>query len=385
MDALEASECAVVPFPPRLTPSRRVLSRDQAEAHARIKQRMRDRVMITVMMGLAGTGKTSLLHEISLDYHGSGQFLPVSLTGKAAFRLREVGLADAETIHSTFFNLIECRERPDLPTILRFAPRHKEGELRGSIVAIDEMSMVDQSLAEVMIRSGAVLLACGDPGQLPPVAGEAFFTTADVTLTEIHRQALESPIIRQAHSVRERGRYVGDGDDFRVVGALTDDALIEADAVLVHTNATRALINQRLRRLLGFSGRPRLGEPVLCLKNARQYGIFNGGIYRLAADYEPRSGGILLDVDGPIVSVPYVAFVGVQDPPRRVDRQMNVIPFTSRFDFGYCLTVHKSQGSEWPSILLVDEYRRPDFRREWVYTGITRASKRITVVNELRR
>ena len=53
---------------------------------------------------------------------------------------------------------------------------------------------------------------------------------------------------------------------------------------------------------------------------------------------------------------------------------------TTWFAYGYALTVHKAQGSEWPSVLLIDEYSMPEYRKEWLYTGITRAAKRLTAI-----
>jgi hypothetical protein len=64
---------------------------------------------------------------------------------------------------------------------------------------------------------------------LPPINGDPFFTQASFALEEIHRQALESPIIRQAHAVRQTGRYMPDGDAFRVVGRSTTDDLLAAE------------------------------------------------------------------------------------------------------------------------------------------------------------
>ena len=93
---------------------------------------------------------------------------------------------------------------------------------------------------------------------------------------------------------------------------------------------------------------PQLGEPLVCLRNAPQYGIFNGGVYTLLRPFLSN------DVDGVPVTVSNVRFDGVESAIPD-----NVQP-TTYFAFGYCMTVHKDQGSEWDSVILIDEYERPN-------------------------
>ena len=211
------------------------------------------------------------------------------------------------------------------------------------------------------MQTGAKIIACGDPGQLPPVSGRRqFFNRADSTLREIHRQALESPIIRQAHQVRNGGMYAADGDDFRVATDGTNHDLVNADVVLCFTNRTRDYLNDKCRRIRGYwQPHPQPGEPLMCLKNAASFGVFNGGVYTLLEPFIHGNTSITLDVDGDVVTVPQVTFRGVTSslkPEAEV---------TTSFDFGYAMTVHKAQGCEWDSVILVDEYRRPEYRREW--------------------
>jgi len=119
---------------------------------------------------------------------------------------------------------------------------------------------------------------------------------------------------------------------------------------------------------------PQPGEPLVCLKNAAAFGVFNGGVYTLLQPFLQGDASITLDVDGRAVTIPHARFKGLLSSlPEHVEA-------TTEFDFGYAMTVHKAQGSEWPFVVLCDEYRRSDQRREWLYTGITRASDRILVV-----
>jgi exodeoxyribonuclease-5 len=247
-----------------------------------------------------------------------------------------------------------------------------DGLLKGHLVLLDESSMISQEMGADLINSGATIIACGDPGQLPPVFGKQAFPVADFMLTEIHRQAAESPIIRQATSVRTTGRYVADTDAFQVVRSMSDAALMDADVVLCWKNATRNDLNLRIRALLGLEGIPKAGEPVLCLKNA--YGLFNGGIYTLARNVKPTDAGIWLMIDGDEIEITSAAFVKKGKAIDDYDED-----FDTAFDWGYVVTCHKSQGSEWPKVVVIDEYRRSNDRAQWLYTALTRAADRIIV------
>src|SRR4029077_16192314 len=112
------------------------------------------------------------------------------------------------------------------------------------------------------------------------------------------------------------------------------------------------------------------GEPLLCLKNAARYGVWNGGIYPAAAPYQPGDDTISVIADGRPVTIPPAAFVGMA--PGFDDFAFEA---TTEFDYGYCLTVRKAQGSEGSRVLLVDEYRAPEPGREWLYPGLTRAAR----------
>jgi exodeoxyribonuclease-5 len=210
---------------------------------------------------------------------------------------------------------------------------------------------------------------------LPPVKGQQFFTKADVTLRKIHRQALDSPIIRQAHMVRLGRGYVADTDDFRVVRQPTPDDVREADIILCWRNVTRKACNSRMRTVRGYTApHPQAGEPVMCLKNAPEYGVYNGSTYVLTADFRDGDDTIHIAVNGRDTVIPNVQFEDMPDGIFPGERAV------TRFGLAYAATVHKAQGAEWDNVLLFDEYSMDEHRREWVYTSLTRAAKRITVV-----
>jgi exodeoxyribonuclease-5 len=323
------------------------------------------------LFGLAGTGKTTLLAHVARQHRHDALCCP---TGKAASVLRDkTGLATG-TIHSYFYKLVKAETGEDGRRLLTFTPRHTRNELFSDVVLLDECSMVPRPIGEQLMRTGAKVLAVGDPGQLPPVKEPAFFTEPDALLRTIHRQAWESPIIRQAFAVRHGKVYRADGPDFQVVPRTAEALLAEADVVLCQKNATRSRLNQLCRRIAGHTAPwPEAGEPLLCLKNAPRYGVWNGGIYRAAVNFSPGDAEISVVVDGDIVTIPNVRFAGGEQGFASFEP-------TTAFDFGYCLTVHKAQGSEWPRVLLIDEHNSTQHRTEWLYTGLTRAARSIVVV-----
>ena len=150
--------------------------------------------------------------------------------------------------------------------------------------------------------------------------------------------------------------------------------MMSAGTILCWRNATRHRLNAKMRDLLGYHlPYPMAGESVLCLKNSHRHGIFNGAVYELTRNFEPDDAEIALLIDGAEIEVPRCAFVDGGSLEDYDDDD-----FTSAFDFGYCLTVHKSQGSEWDKVLLIDENHKYD-RRKWCYTALTRAAKSIIV------
>ena len=350
---------------PTLTPM-------QVEAAAQIAKRMKRPAERFVLHGLAGTGKTTVLAQIAKRNPGA---ILCTLTGKAASVLSRKTGAPAQTLHSVLYQLKGKGEDERGRKQLYWKNKVADGSFRRINILLDECSMIDDRLAEDIFRTGATVIACGDPGQLPPVRGTQFFSEADFTLTEIHRQAQESPIIRQAHAVRATGRYEADGPDFRIARRGAEADMLAADVVLCWTNRTRDAANARLRALKGmWMATPQAGERVVCLKNNPPLGLFNGAVYTTAEPFLEGDRSIVLKRDNDTITIPNTVFRGVEsalDPEEEAQ---------GYFDYGYAITVHKSQGSEWDNVVLIDEYpERPD-RRHWLYTGITRAAKRLLII-----
>ena len=208
-------------------------------------------------------------------------------------------------------------------------------------------------------------------------------------LTEVHRQARDNPIIRMSMTVREGGRLDhGAHGESRVIARseIEASAVLRTDQVLVGTNKTRRLYNRRIRELMGFRDpMPAAGEKLVCLRNDRKKGLLNGGLWTVKELREPQKGQVRMTVvpdedagrrKGVKVKVLREFFEGGdEDIPWLLRRD------TDEFTYGYALTVHKAQGSQWDDVVLFDEsWAFREHRDRWLYTALTRAAQRITVV-----
>jgi exodeoxyribonuclease-5 len=194
--------------------------------------------------------------------------------------------------------------------------------------------------------------------------------------------------VRLSVIVREGGRLeTGTYGESRIVRRreIDADAVMKADQVLVGMNRTRRLYNTRIRELKGYRDpMPAVGEKLVCLRNDKTKGLLNGGTWTVKTLRPPLNGLVRLDVvsddDGrrrPVeVSVLKAFFEGSEDALSLLERRES-----DEFTYGYALTVHKAQGSQWDDVVLFDEsYAFREHRTRWLYTGLTRAAERILVV-----
>jgi exodeoxyribonuclease-5 len=166
---------------------------------------------------------------------------------------------------------------------------------------------------------------------------------------------------------------------------LDPQRVLDADQVLVGRNATRRAYNTRLRERRGFDDPlPVAGDKLVCLRNNRRKGLFNGGLWTIKERPRPRRQILRMHLK-PDDGVGDRA-VKVSVRPECFNGTIESLEWPMRkkydeFDFGYVLTVHKAQGSQWDDVVLFDEsFAFPDSRDRWLYTGVTRAAKRLTVV-----
>lgn len=342
------------------------------------------------LFGFAGTGKTTLAMEIARMVKGSVLF--ATFTGKAALVMRKKGCFGASTIHSLIYEPIQDERTGEVSFKLK-----NDSELADAkLLIVDEVSMVDELLGSDLVKFGTRILVLGDPMQLKPIRGEGYFTNEapDIMLTEVHRQALDSPIIRMSMDVREGERLQrGEWGDSLVIRRedVSREQLgtwvMEADQLICGLNRTRIAFNNRIRTMKALFGKAQLwhptsGDRLICLKNNRTKSLFNGGMW--AAKHVSFKKGSLkiiaesLDEDRPPVELKVFEefFNGTEAGLDWRERKKSL-----EFTFGWGITCHKSQGSQWDNPIVFDEsgvFR--DEWRNWLYTAITRAADRITVI-----
>lgn len=393
-----------------------------------------DEELVAVISGFAGTGKSTLIGVLASTY---GIPVIVAPTGKAAIRVREVTQLPASTIHKSIYKAEE-----DLETGEPYFTLKEVYELRAlfnykKYFLVDEASMVDekvwkdlQTVAEV---TGVKIILMGDTFQLPPVTrleGKKAFcaldypTTYRVHLSEIVRQALDSPIIRASMLIRQ-GRP--DYEAFALLnpvarGSLINIALIFADgsgAVLVHRNKTRHMINNGCREAEGMPPDTiEEGEPLLVTQNSYPLDRFNGEIITFGGWDSPpqeRTRTAVLDrytkvslnmsfgvgnIDGRQALLSPQEVTGraeeakmglkaIRKNAKRVYRDQMAAygdeedgPPYLHANYGYALTGHRSQGSQWQETLVVVEPSLKALgtveRRRWLYTTLTRAQEKVS-------
>lgn len=389
------------------------LSPDQLSAVDAIIASVEAKRSLLTVGGYAGTGKTvTISHAAKLlrskKKNKKLTIAYVAFTGKAAMVMKEKLVAEGAldepgdhcgTIHSLIYEpvldeneiVIGWRRRLEIPQ---------------DVIVIDEASMVGGDVFQDLAAFYKPIVAVGDHGQLPPVNSDFnLMANPTIRLEKIHRQAEGNPIIKLSMMARNRETIplgVSDGprgEFVRVTSCSRKEAFgsinVGAFATfmfLCGRNSTRVNLNFYIRSMLGFSGSLSANEKVICLKNNRREGIYNG------------MGGIAQNVDSAgedflRLTVRFEAMNGYRWTGLAFARQFGIErtlkdwtqgptnygprDLENLFDFGYALTVHKAQGSQSDRVMVFDErmsFMSDDEYARWLYTAITRSSRDLVLV-----
>jgi exodeoxyribonuclease-5 len=332
------------------------------------RDRPRARQYLT-LGGFAGTGKTTLIAHLCDEWH---DVAVCALAGKAAHVLRSKGAA-ATTIHSLIYFPYRAGGR------VRF---HRRRFLEGvEVIIVDEASMVDHVLLQDLLSFRLPTLFVGDHGQLEPIGtNPGLMKSPDVRLESIHRQALENPIIRLARAFREGGHvpnWIDSKGRLEVRNkAAWESRLSDGTQVICGFNKTRHRINAWFREQKGWHSQLLVpGERLICLRNNGRWKLFNGQQVSVREVYQELKRTISLEAeteDGRLITVDCLKEQLGRDLLQDFRSQDAVL-----LDYGYAITAHKSMGSEFPSVLVLEEISSRWDRRRWRYTVASRAKERL--------
>jgi len=329
------------------------------------------------LAGFAGCGKTTVSARRIIPYlQDAGiRFTVNTFTGKAASVLAQKGVPDPGTIHSLIYRRIVDR--------MGNVTWRRRDHIDAEIILIDEASMVGPEIQRDIEKYNVPVLYVGDNAQLPPVGVDSgLMDNPDFQMTQIHRQAALSPIIRLAQATRKGtldtlplGSW-GDDEVGHVTIAQGAFDPLAFDMMICAKNATRHRLNFEKRMLLGRKDLIEPDDLIICLKNDKESSMRNGTIVRVVKVHE---------ID---TSYDYACATTIDDTTGEIFENQEM--FTSSFgregdrskwfktrelpmDHAYALTAHKFQGSQAKRLAYVDEELYQIDKRRLRYTGFTRA------------
>lgn len=364
----------------------------------------------TVISGYAGSGKTTLVSFIisALDLDPEFDVAYVAYTGKASEVLREKGNPNATTAHKLLYY------SKQLPSGKYFyTPRKK---IPYKLVVLDEASMFPKNMWDLLLSYDVYVIACGDPFQIPVIdktQDNHILDHPHVFLDEIMRQAKESDIICLSMDIRH-GKTLKPyrGNDIQVFRNkdLKDGMYFWADQILTSTNQARYNINNYIREAENRKTKPEIGDKVICLQNSwdimseeKGNPLINGTIgwienlkvetvfyklqkKRVAANIlranitTQYDTYVNLPIDYKALTTGKKTFTPQQEYFLRKDKINPELPI--EFNYGYAITGHRAQGSQWPKVLVLEErfpFERVEHAR-WLYTTVTRGTDKVTLI-----
>lgn len=377
-------------------------------------ERYRAREPWTCIAGYAGSGKSTLIKFIisALNIYPE-DVCYVAYTGKAALVLKEKGCPNAMTAHRLLYQSYPRKDGTFYHKPKRPLDRNYK------LIVVDEISMLPKELWELLLSHNIHVIALGDPGQLPPIGDDnGVLASPHIFLDEIMRQAQESEIIRLTMDIRDcKPLSLFKGNEVQVIDKkdIVSGMYTWADQVIVGKNETRRITNQMIRDYLyGVEDdtTPIENDKVICLRNDWDnpseagevmvngtIGYINNIRYNdnhpwlhpeLVVDFLSESS--IPDLDTAPIDL-YFRNLSIDNKLLTIGEptvnKTNFMRFPKvfkpkEFDYGYCITCHKSQGSEYGKVLVFEEYLKGGDHARWLYTAATRAKDKLVIVRDYR-
>lgn len=388
-----------------------ILTAKQEEGLKIAVKRYKDHEPWTCIAGYAGTGKSTLVkfivQALNLDENA---VCYIAYTGKAAKVLRDKGCANAMTAHRLLYQSFPRADGTFYHKIKR--PLDHPYDL----IVVDEISMLPKEIWDLLLSHNIHVICLGDPFQLPPIGEDnGVLYNPHVFLDEIMRQAQESEIIRLTMDIREgKSLPLFKGNEVQIFDQkdMVDGMFTWADQIIVAKNETRRNINSRVRNMIfnATSEEPVEGDKIICLRNSwetvTEAGdvLVNGTIGTMhnicyfqyhpflkpkltanfiSDDCEEDAKSSPIDMYFRNLNIDYKLLTTGE--PTVTEKNFRHFPKEFRplnFDYGYCITCHKAQGSEYGKVLVVEEYLRGNDHARWLYTAATRAKDKLVIVRK---
>ena len=394
-----------------------ILTAKQEEGLKIAVARYKNKEKYTCVAGYAGTGKSTLVKFI-VEALGIEQdyVCYVAYTGKAAKVLQDKGCPNAMTAHRLLYQSFPRNDG----TFYHKVKRPLDWPYK--LIVVDEISMLPKEIWDLLLSHRIHIICLGDPFQLPPIGEDnGVLAQPHIFLDEIMRQAQESEIIRLTMDIRAgqelklfKGKEVQVIDQQNIVGGMYG----WADQIIVAKNATRRNINSRMRKML-FDVDDEIpvdGDKVICLRNAwetvTEFGetMVNGTIGTITNikynHYHPflhpqMTADFLSDdytADEAITSALDMYFHNLNMDYKLLttgEETVNAKNFKRfpkefrplTFDYGYCITCWKAQGSEYDKVLVFEENfpaKKTIDHLRYLYTAATRAKEKLVIVRNFR-
>ncbi len=369
--------------------------------------------------GLAGCGKTFVIRYLidTLDDINLENVLFVAYVGKAAMQMTKSGVK-AKTIHSTIYFMTEVAKKDkdgnvvkddngrSLTTFKFFKRDNLSPEIK--LIVVDEAPMVDERVAKDLLSFGLPIIALGDLHQLPPVIGKSYFLkNPDATLTEIMRQKSDSPILKLAEYVIKSPiinlRPTTFGDKLMIIKkndfmSRYQNALLTSDIVICGKNSTRNELNKIIRSLyfkslgVDYVKDLMVGDKIICRKNnwskeVEGISLINGLVGNVVGiNYELKTTNTISIDFKPDFITDYFENISLNIPyftgSKAARDAIKLKPHDGElFEYGYAITCHLSQGSQYEKVIVfVEKMGDNEFFRKWLYTAITRASDKLILI-----